>query len=79
MGSGWLRDREASAPGRVTAIAMSGVFCAAIGCWRTSQGAERFLKIRSYVSTTRKQGQRPLTVLAQLTAGQPWLPKPAPT
>lgn len=49
------------------------------GCWRTREGAERFLKIRSYVSTARKQGQRPLTVLAQLTAGEPWLPAPAPT
>ncbi len=49
------------------------------GCWRTREGAERFLKIRSYVSTARKQGQRPLTVLAQLTAGEPWLPPPAPT
>jgi hypothetical protein len=29
------------------------------------------LKMRSYVSTARKQGQRPLTVLTQLPAGQP--------
>ena len=39
------------------------------GCWRTSQGAERFLAIRSYLSTARKQGQRPLDVLAKLAAG----------
>ena len=44
------------------------------GCWRTSQGAERFLAIRSYLSTARKQGQRPIDVLAALAAGQPWLP-----
>ena len=49
------------------------------GCWRTPEGAERFLKIRSYVSSARKQGQRPLAVLTKLTAGQPWLPAPAPT
>lgn len=48
------------------------------GCWRTTSGAERFLAIRSYLSTARKQGQRPLEVLAQLAAGQPWLPAPAP-
>jgi len=48
------------------------------GCWRTEQGAERYLRVRSYISTARKQGQRPLTVLAQLTAGQAWLPAPAP-
>ena len=44
------------------------------GCWRTTHGAERFLAIRSYLSTARKQGQRPIDVLAQLAAGEPWLP-----
>ena len=44
------------------------------GCWRTTQGAERFLTIRSYISTARKQGQQPLEVLTRLAAGQPWLP-----
>lgn len=48
------------------------------GCWRTDQGAERYLRVRSYISTARKQGQRPLEVLAQLAAGQAWLPAPAP-
>jgi transposase len=48
------------------------------GCWRTDHGAERYLRVRSYISTARKQGQRPLGVLAQLAAGQPWLPAPAP-
>ena len=48
------------------------------GCWRTEQGAERYLRVRSYISTARKQGQRPLTVLAQLTAGEAWLPTSAP-
>jgi len=44
------------------------------GCWRTTHGAERFLAIRSYLSTARKQGQRPLDMLTWLAAGQPWLP-----
>ena len=48
------------------------------GCWRTTQGAERFLAIRSSLSTARKQGQRPVEVLTQLAAGRPWLPAPAP-
>ena len=44
------------------------------GCWRTMAGAERFLAIRSYLSTARKQGRRPVEVLCQLAAGRPWLP-----
>lgn len=48
------------------------------GCWRTRQGAERFLAIRSYLSTARKQGQQSLEVLSQFAAEQPWLPAPAP-
>jgi len=48
------------------------------GCWRTDQGAERYLRVRSYISTARKQGQRPLEVLGQLAAGQAWKPAPAP-
>jgi transposase len=47
------------------------------GCWRTTAGAERFLVIRSYLSTARKQGQRPIDVLCQLAAGEPWLPHAA--
>jgi len=49
------------------------------GCWRTPQGAERFLAVRSYISPARKHGHRPLAVLAQLATGQPWLPAPGPT
>ncbi|HEY2202523.1 MAG TPA: hypothetical protein VGH56_11590 [Solirubrobacteraceae bacterium] len=48
------------------------------GCWRTSEGAEGFLAIRSYLSTARKQGQRPVEMLTRLAAGQPWLPAPMP-
>lgn len=48
------------------------------GSWRTDQGAKHYLRVRSYISTARKQGHRPLNVLAQLAAGQAWLPAPAP-
>lgn len=48
------------------------------GCWRSAQGASSYLRVRSYISTARKQGQRPLAVLAALSAGRPWLPAPAP-
>lgn len=48
------------------------------GSWRTNHGAEHYLRIRSYISTARKQRQRPLEVLAKLTAGQAWMPLPAP-
>jgi transposase len=47
------------------------------GCWRTDDGAERYLRVRSYISTARKQGHRPLAVLAQLAAGQAWMPMAA--
>lgn len=48
------------------------------GCWRSTEGAERFLAIRSYLSTARKQGQRPVDALTALTAGRPWLPAAPP-
>ncbi len=49
------------------------------GCWRTPQGAERFLAIRSYISTARKNGLDARDALGRLAAGQPWLPAPSPT
>jgi transposase len=48
------------------------------GCWRTEQGAQHWMRIRSYISTARKQHQRPLDVLNQLASGRAWLPEPAP-
>jgi transposase len=47
------------------------------GCWRTSEGASRFLAIRSYLQTAKKQGLRPVEALTRLTSGQPWLPMAA--
>jgi transposase len=47
------------------------------GCWRTDAGAQRYLRVRSYISTARKQRQRPLAVLNRLAAGQAWVPMAA--
>ena len=47
------------------------------GCWRTRAGAERFLAIRSYISTARKRGLRPIDALCALARGEPWLPQAA--
>jgi len=44
------------------------------GCFRTMDGAERFLAVRSYISTAAKQGQDTLQVLSALAQGTPWLP-----
>ena len=44
------------------------------GCFRTMEGAERFLAVRSYISTARKQGQDTMQVLSALAQGTPWLP-----
>jgi len=44
------------------------------GCFRTAAGAERFLAVRGYISTARKNGIEALTALGQLSAGRPWLP-----
>lgn len=49
------------------------------GCWRTTEGAERFLTVRGYTSTARKNNIGPLHALRLLTAGTPWLPAQAPT
>lgn len=44
------------------------------GGFRTQHGAEVFCRIRSYVSTLRKQALPPLAALASLFDGQPLLP-----
>ncbi|HVA20234.1 MAG TPA: IS66 family transposase [Solirubrobacteraceae bacterium] len=44
------------------------------GCFRTMEGAQRYLQVRSYISTARKQGQDTLGVLSALAQGTPWLP-----
>ena len=41
------------------------------GCFRTAVGAEVFCRIRSYLSTARKQGQPLLTAIERVLAGKP--------
>ena len=48
------------------------------GGWRTTEGAEAFLAVRSYLSTARKQGHNAMTVLRDLFNGNPWIPASAP-
>jgi len=48
------------------------------GCWRTLDGAQAFLTVRSYVATARKHGINPLVALRRLFEGDPWLPTAAP-
>ncbi|MGH9071941.1 MAG: IS66 family transposase [Acidimicrobiales bacterium] len=44
------------------------------GGWRSEAGARAWVRIRSYLSTAKKQGQGALDVLSQLFAGQCWMP-----
>jgi transposase len=44
------------------------------GGFRSQQGAQQFGRIRGYISTMRKQGQKLLHVLRQVFLGQPVLP-----
>jgi transposase len=44
------------------------------GSWRTIDGAQRFLALRSYISTTRKQGRDLLDALRRAVENDPWLP-----
>ena len=42
------------------------------GTFRSEDGATAFCRIRSYLSTMRKQGQRLLAALAAVFAGKPF-------
>ena len=44
------------------------------GCFRSAQGADAFCRLRSYISTMRKQGHRLLTALETVLAGSPLFP-----
>jgi len=44
------------------------------GCFRTSTGADRFCRIRGYISTLRKQGMPILSALGKTMAGAPPMP-----
>ena len=44
------------------------------GCFRTQQGAKTFCRIRSYISTARKNGRRVLNALHAAFLGHPFYP-----
>jgi transposase len=44
------------------------------GCFRTDEGAEDFCRIRSYISTMKKQGHNLLESLRSVFAGKPFVP-----
>jgi transposase len=41
------------------------------GCFRTEDGARNFCRVRSYLSTARKQGHSLLRALERVLAGKP--------
>ena len=45
------------------------------GCFRSTQGADQFCRIRGYISTLRKQGYSVLDGLTSVFAGQPFMPR----
>lgn len=44
------------------------------GCFRTTEGAERFLAVRSYISTVRKNGLRIFPAIVSALNGSPFIP-----
>lgn len=46
------------------------------GCFRSSDGAKAFCRIRGYISTIKKQGRNVLAALSSVFAGQPLSPLP---
>lgn len=48
------------------------------GAFRTLEGAQRFARIRGYISTLRKQGISIMDQLGNAFKGNPWMPKSPP-
>jgi transposase len=49
------------------------------GCFRTPDGARNFCRVRSYLSTARKQGHSLLSSLERALNGKPLVFQPAPS
>ncbi len=47
------------------------------GCFRSTNGADYFCRLRSYISTLRKHGEKVLPSIEQAFLGNPFLPPPA--
>ena len=45
------------------------------GCFRSEQGAQYFARIKSYISTAKKQGHNILQVLQDAFSGNPFMPQ----
>jgi hypothetical protein len=45
------------------------------GCTRTLEGAQRFVRIRSFVDTVRKQGGDVFKLLKEALLGCAWIPE----
>jgi transposase len=48
------------------------------GCFRSTDGADQFCRIRGYISTLRKQGYSVLDGLTSVFAGSPFMPRLEP-
>ncbi len=46
------------------------------GCFRTLEGAERFGRIRGYISTTRKHAKNVFNAIRDAVGGNPFIPVP---
>lgn len=44
------------------------------GCFRTMEGAARFLSVRSYISTVRKKGLQIFPAIVSALNGNPFMP-----
>ena len=58
-------------------IRMAKLYMKISGCFRTLEGASQFCRIRSYISTARKNNLNSLASLKNLFLGFPFIPKHA--